>query len=341
MGMRRKEILPEEGARVYQPQKMSAKQKLAIAGAILLIIGLAIGGAAAIRWKEGREEAERLANAPEAPNYINQLVPLVDDIYCYKFTASISNMPFAEFLPEACGVFTGAYTDYYIEGYVDVNETGYSLYGVGSEGEREYLTSFIFNGSGGYMDVGAYYEFFPEVSDVKDRELVFSQAMQQAKYIDVPNSAFTDRDYMNGFIIEILSAVKENKGTEYAEDVTKENSYSLRFSPSVFKAYPDYAISKMFLGSPEEILSSMEFSGGVGECKIDMAFQQGGGIINLSIAENTEKHEDSLVYAVSKETLDNAVIQLRALHDQALQEAQAQETTEEATGDDAPAEETE
>ena len=324
MGMRRKDILPEEGARVYQPQSLSLGQKLTIIGAVLLVIGLAVGGVAALKWKDAKEEAERLANLPDEPDYINQVSPLIDDMYCYRLAATLTGFPYKEFLPEACNVLTEAYTDFYIEGYVDVNETGYTLYGIDEEGERKYLTSFIFNSSGGYMDVGEYYSFFPDTNDVKDKELIFSQNMQQARYIDIPNSAFTDRDYLNEYLMSVFTAVKDSKDSLYASDVTKQNSYSLRFTPSVFEGLPDNTITKMFTQSDEEILSSISFTGDVGTCVIDAAFQQGSGIVNITILENTEKHEDSLVYSVPKDVLDNAVLQLISLHNQSLQEATEQ-----------------
>lgn len=330
MSMRKKEILPEEGARVYQKQGLSKGQKIKIAAIIVLFIMIITGGLFAYKLKLEREEAEIIANAPEQPTYINQLSPIFKNMYGYKFSATIDGLPYKEFLPEACGVLTANYNKFYIEGYVDVNEVGYTLTGIDEQGNMAPLTSFIFNSNGGYMDVSNYYSYYPDIADLDNLESQFYDKMQGAKYISIPNSAFTDRDYFTDFIVSIFAKAKESADTEYAVDVTKENSYSLRFSPSVFTDYPDVTISKMFMQSSDMILSSVEYSGEPGYYEISAAFQQGDNILNIDIKECKDKKDDSLIYSVSKETLDSTMSFLITEHDKAVKEQKKEEAEAEA-----------
>lgn len=315
MGMRKKEILSENGVRVYQKQSFSFGQKMAIAGSAVLVIAMLIGGFFALRWKNAREEAERLASVPEEPDYINQIGTLLPTIHSFTFSGSISGFPLPELLPAAAKVMTANYVEYYIDGMVNTNETQIRLYGMTEEGGREYLTTFIYNDDGGYMDVAEYYKYYPDLLEIQDVHGVYLANMEQAANIDIPNSDFTDRDYFMSFLNLVMQNIRASRDTKYATDTSKENSYSVQFSPSVFNGkYENTVIAKMFLSSAEPVLSSVVYNGDKGKHEISIAFQQGESVCSLILNESTEKYDNTMVYSVSQDVLNAALDTMQAMY---------------------------
>ena len=323
MGMRKSEILATDGVRVYHKQGLSRTQKWTIVGFSVLFLVLISLGLYAVHWKNMKEEAEALANAPEPPSYINQMEVLLSAIHSFTFTGTLSDVPLGEYLNEIALPMTQPYTEFYVDGLVSTNEISVNLYGTEENGEHTYLTCFIYNENGGYMEVGDYYRFYPDLKNLNDYTLVYQTGMDQATYIEIPNSAFTDRDYLEEYLLEMISNIRESADTRLATDTSKENSYSIQFSPGIFNQENPNLFTKICCSTNDLILSSVAFTDANDKHLIDVAFQQGNRVISLHLEERTEKYDNTMVYAVAPETLTRTISQMRTLYAQQVAEKDA------------------
>lgn len=353
MGMRQKNIVPEDGIRAYQQSGLTKNQKLLIVGSVIGLLLLFSLGAFLIVNKRKIEKLEAEKNKPAEVTYVNLLYDTINGMSSYDFSGTINTPDFLQYCPEVMTTMGAGYSSYKFSGYVNNAEIGCELDGEMDGQEPVYITNTISNEDGVFVNVSNYYQTDDTLVSFENAGNLFIQNMDSSEYVQLEKGSLDGMYYLRDYFLTVIDNIKQSN-VELAKNQAEINSYSARFPSSVFTTNHPNMISNLFTSSDEPVLSTFTTGGEEsGTWTLNISFQQGDTVITIQLQEFTEQRDKTNVYAVSMDTLNTAMDHVRAgkaendvavqqaLEDAAKEETEEDETTEESTEEQATEQESE